>query len=180
VGIRLSVVIDDSKKFAFYADKYASPPEMRKAIGTISELTGELVKPDPQTVEVFEWAKTITQKAGGSRAAVKGVSKWARLGVIGTVIGAGIALINIAAAPLEERPRIAAHEAGSFLGGMLGAEAGGLLGVFVTSFLIGLGVLSAPATAVGIALVLLGSFVGAFVVGHTGGKIGDMIYNWFS
>lgn len=175
----LSELIDDSKPPKFYQEKYASPPEIRKMIGKVIEKGKGVVQADPQTVEVFQWTKDIATAAGSSRKSVKAISGLGKFGIAATALTASIAIYDVWSAPPEERTRVGIHEAGNFVGGIIGAEAGAALGLFAMGILIGLGAVSGPVGWLAMGLWFVGSILGAWVVGKLGANIADNLYNLF-
>jgi hypothetical protein len=124
-GRTLSEAIDKTQPSKFYADKYTSPPEIRPNIG--KGVPPKL--PDPQGSYVYEAAEDIAEAAGKSRGGIPGalLNSGRYLGPAGIVLGIVLSAREIYNAPEWEKGRVAAHEAGSFGGSLLGAEIGGEL-----------------------------------------------------
>jgi hypothetical protein len=97
------------------------------------------------------------------------------LGPAGIIFGGAVAANEVACAPPEQRPRVAAEEAG----GMIGGFAGGTLGMAGGALLVG-----ALATNPAGWVILGGAVIGGAVIGYLGSEGGralvSTVWGWFS
>jgi hypothetical protein len=143
--------------------------------------------PGARTPSPTRYAYTIAERvAEGSGRSNPWMSRLARggrvLGPLGVAVGLGFAGRNIYNASPEQRGRVAAGEAGNFVGGMVGVSLGMSAGVAlaggVTGFLIGLGVVAGPIGWLAIGLGVVGAIAGAWAFGNLGRAIGEGLFDW--
>ena len=116
-------------------------------------------------------AAQLAESASRTSPAVNAAGGAARaVGPTLLVVGAGVSAYSIAAAPADQRARVAAGEVGAWGGALSGGLAGGKVGAVVGSFF-GPG----PGTAIGAGI----GTVGGGALGAVGGsRAGTAIYDW--
>ena len=128
-----------------------------------------LKNPDP-----FDLAKTVAEKSGSSRGAIKYLQMFGKAGgVAGTGLGLYTAGKNVYDAPEPLKGQVVAQETGGILGGAGGSTLGTGLGV------LGVGALAAtPPGWVVIGGGILGGAIGGYLGSESGKDFGGKVYKW--
>jgi RHS repeat-associated protein len=170
-GKALSEAVDKTMPKEFYAQKYTSPPEIRSGIGRGSPPK----PPSPEGAYVYEAAEDIARAAGKSRGGIPGalLKSGRYLGPAMLAVGLALSAREIYNAPEGQKGRVAAHEGGTFLGALVGAEIGSTVAVGVAAIVLG----ATPIGWAAVGIALAGGAAGALLYGSVGGSIADTLYN---
>lgn len=154
VGRSISESLDAKRSWADLKEKYNTPGD-----------------------EIATYEK-INSASGRSNATLSKVSRGMKvLGWIGTLWSAYSSGKEIYNASPEDRERVIYEEAGSFVYGTVGGMAGGILGITLASFIVGLMALTGPIAAFAILLgSMIGGIIGGWLMGNYGKNRGRELY----
>jgi hypothetical protein len=189
-GQQLSDLIDKNPSVESVRARYSSGSN--KAMGAIDRLKWKVLTPGlPQPVpgprggSLGAIARDVAIGSGKTNPMMTSLSKVGRpLGIIGTVVGAGVGVYRVVNAPPEERGRVAGEEIGSFIGGAAGFAAGSALAAS------GIALAGSALAAAGVGLflsnpvgwvagaVIVATFVVGSVFAYAGSAIGSRIGGW--
>ncbi len=177
-GQQLSDLIDKNPSVESVRAKYSSGTN--KPMGSVERLKWKVFTPGlpepvpgPRGGSLSAVARDVAIGTGKTNRIMSGLSKVGKpLGIIGTVVGAGVGVYRVVNAPPGERARVAGEEIGSFIGGAAGFAAGSALAAAGLALLV-----SNP-----VGWVALGVIAATFVVGsvfaYAGSAIGSKIGGW--
>ncbi|KAH7244003.1 insecticidal toxin complex protein [Fusarium solani] len=165
VGKKFSQWADETKGWEELARKYSFNDVERELLKDAKY--AERMAGVAPAVEAGTWAKDIAAAAGRSRGGflIK-AAKWGGPAML--AVGAAGAIWTVADAPPGQQARVAAHEGGALVGGLVGSIAADVL---LVGFVVGTG---GWAVVVAFAIAAVGGIAGTWL----GGMLGDSFASW--